>query len=109
MTASHSASVMLVSMRSRRMPALLMRMSRPPNVSMADWTRRSAPSQSLMSSPLAMASPPMALISSTTCWAGVSVGALAVHGAAEVVDHDLGALVGQQQRVLAADAAARRP
>ncbi len=70
MTASHSASLMFVSMRSRRMPALLMRMSRPPKVSTADCTRRSAPSQSLMSSVLAMASPPMASISSTTSWAG---------------------------------------
>jgi hypothetical protein len=31
--------------------------------------------------------------------------ALAVHGAAQVVDDDLGALMGQQQRVLTADAA----
>ena len=107
MTASHSASVMLVSMRSRRMPALLTRTSRPPKVSTADWIRRSAPSQSLMSSPLATASPPMATISSTTSWAGpLSLPSPSIV-AAEVVDDDLGAVVGEQQRVLAADAPTR--
>ena len=107
MTASHSASVMLASIRSRRMPALLTSTSRPPKVSTAWWTRRSAPSQSEMSSPLATASPPMASISSTTSWAGPVGGAAAVHLAAEVVDHDLGALLGEHQRVLPADAPAR--
>ena len=38
---------------------------------------------------------------------GRAVVARAVDGAAEVVDDDLGALGGEQQRVLAADAAAR--
>ncbi len=70
MTASHSASVMLVSMRSRRMPALLITTSSPPKVSMACCTSRCEPSQSEMSSPLATASPPMATISATTSWAG---------------------------------------
>ena len=67
--------------------------------------RRSAPSQSETSSPLATASPPIALISSTTSCAGPRRAPDAVHLAAEVVDHDLGAVLGQHQRVLAADAA----
>src|SRR4051794_5663200 len=74
MTASHSSSVMLVSMRSRRMPALLIRTSRPPKLSMAVFTKRSAPSHVEMSSPLATASPPIALISFTTSSAGPVVG-----------------------------------
>ena len=49
----------------------------------------------------------VALISATTCWAGVASPPVAVVGAAEVVDDDLGALRGEQQRVLAADAASR--
>ena len=81
MTSSHSSSVMLTSTRSRRMPALLIRMSRSPNVSMAVLTSCSAPSQSEKSSSLATASPPRALISSTTCWAGRGVGAGPVVGA----------------------------
>ena len=72
---------------------------------MAALISRCPPSQSATLSPLATASPPMALISSTTCCAGVTIAAGAVGGAAEVVDHDLGALRGEQQRVLAADAA----
>src|SRR4029453_10220456 len=91
MTASHSASVMLTSMRSRRMPALLTRTSSLPNASIAVPTSFSAPAQSLISSGLATACPP----------------AGAAHRAAEVVDPHAGALRRQQQRVLAADAAAR--
>ena len=60
MTASHSSSVMLTSIRSRRMPALLTTTSRPPNVSHGLLDQRSAPSQSATSSPLATASPPPA-------------------------------------------------
>src|SRR3954470_17817 len=71
MTASHSSSVMFVSMRSRRMPALLTRAWRSPNVSTAVLIRRCAPSHNEMSSPLATASPPMPLISCTTCCAGL--------------------------------------
>ena len=44
MTASHSSMVMLTSMRSRRIPALLTRTSRPPKVLMAVWIKRPAPS-----------------------------------------------------------------
>src|SRR5579884_270678 len=71
MTESHSSSVMLTSTRSRRMPALLTSTCRSPKASMAELIRRWPPSQSATLSALAMASPPMALISSTTCWAGV--------------------------------------
>ena len=66
MTESHSASVMLTSIRSRRIPALLTTACRSPNVSMAWLTIRWAPSQSDTSSPLAIASPPMPSISWTT-------------------------------------------
>src|SRR4051794_7514526 len=71
MTASHSSSVMLASTRSRRMPALLTTACRSPNVSIAVLIRRCAPSHDDTLSPLATASPPIPLISSTTCCAGV--------------------------------------
>ena len=45
-------------------------------------------------------------ISSTTCVGRTGVGPLARVAAAEVVDDDLGAFAGEQQRVLAPDAAA---
>ena len=106
-TASHSASSMLKSMRSRRIPALLTRMSRVPYLSIAVCTKRRAPSQSATSSVFATASPPSAVISSTTVCAGPSVGATAVDGAAEVVDDDLGALRGQFQRVAPPDPTSR--
>ena len=70
MTASHSSGVMLTSIRSRRIPALLTSTSSRPKVSMAVLTSRWAPSQSETSSPLATASPPMVRISSTTSPAG---------------------------------------
>src|SRR3954454_7040894 len=70
MTASHSSTDIVVSMRSRRKPALLTSTSSPPNDSTAACTSRPAPSQSAMSSVLATASPPPARISSTTCCAG---------------------------------------
>ena len=50
MTASHSSSVMLKLILSRRIPALLMSTSSPPNVSTAWVTSASAPFQSLQSS-----------------------------------------------------------
>src|SRR3954468_21005725 len=70
MTASHSSSVMFTSIRSRRIPALLTRMSSRPNSSIACCTSRSAPAKSATFSPLVDASPPAARISSTTCSAG---------------------------------------
>ena len=45
-TSSHSSSVMFTRTRSRRMPALLTRMSRSPKASIAELTRRWAPSPS---------------------------------------------------------------
>jgi hypothetical protein len=71
-TLSHSASVMLMITRSRRMPALFTSTCNVPKVSIACWMRRCAPSQSATLSPLTTASPPIALISSTTCCAGVA-------------------------------------
>src|SRR5258706_7696992 len=62
---------MLVSMRSRKMPALLITACRSPKVSTAVLISRCAPSQEATLSPLATASPPIAVISSTTCWAGL--------------------------------------
>lgn len=50
MTSSHSSSVMLNVMRSRRIPALQMTMSSPPKLSTAWFTIRWAPSQSATSS-----------------------------------------------------------
>src|SRR4051794_16022687 len=63
---------MLTITRSRRMPALLTRMSRSPKCSMALLIKRWAPSQSATLSPLTIASPPIASISATTCCAGVA-------------------------------------
>src|SRR6266508_896774 len=72
MTESQSSSSILKIMRSRRKPALFTRMSSAPNVSTACSTSRRAPSQSATSSWLAMALPPAAAISSTTCCAGLA-------------------------------------
>src|SRR6478609_4019029 len=69
-TASHSSSDVLTTIRSRRNPALFTSTSRPPNASIAVCTRCCAPCQSATSSPLATASPPIARIASTTSPAG---------------------------------------
>src|SRR5436853_6726412 len=61
---------MFTSIRSRRIPALLTRMSSRPNSSIACRTSRSAPAKSATFSPFVVASPPPARISSTTCCAG---------------------------------------
>ncbi len=70
MTVSHSSSDMLKIIRSRSTPALLIRMSRLPYVSIASCTIAFDCSQSATSPAWAMASPPAALISSTTASAG---------------------------------------
>ncbi len=57
-----------------------------------------------MSSPLTAASPPFALISATTSSAGCSSGRRAGQPGTDVVDDDPGALLGQQERLLAPDA-----
>ena len=65
-----------------------------------------APSQLETSSPLATASPPRLLDQLHHFIGGAGVGARSVDLGAEVVDHDLRAVGGEHQRVLAADAAA---
>src|SRR5258708_2966696 len=65
MTASHSCSDIVAMVRSRRIPALLMRTSRPPKAAMAWSMSRLAPSQSETSSVLATAWPPAAVIRGT--------------------------------------------
>ena len=104
-TASHSSSPVVNTMRSRRKPALFTSTSRPPNVSIAVCTSRRAPSQSAMSSVLATASPPERgdLVDHLLRRAGVGAGAVA--GDAEIVHDDARALTGERQRVLSTDAA----
>ena len=72
MTASHSSTDMVKTIRSRRIPALFTMTSSDPNESSAVCTRDLEPASSLTSSKCPTASPPAALISSTTCDAGRS-------------------------------------
>ena len=65
-TASKSAISIFEKVLSRRMPALATRMSIRPQASMACWTMLATPASSVTELPLAMASPPKALISATT-------------------------------------------
>ena len=65
-TASHSASDMFTSIRSRRNPALHTSVSKRPHSATACSTIARASSQSDTSPPLATASPPAAAISATT-------------------------------------------
>ena len=65
-TSSHSCSVMLKTMRSRRMPAQQTTMSRRPKLSMAVCTIRSPPSIVATDSVHATAVPPASRISPTT-------------------------------------------
>src|SRR5690606_21032700 len=71
-TASHSSSPRLISMRSRRKPALLTSVSSRPNAPIAVSTSAAAPASVAMSSVLATARPPSASISRTTSCAGPS-------------------------------------
>src|SRR5215212_725335 len=71
MTASNSSSLVLANIRSRTMPALFTNTSSPPNVSIAVWISPSACCQSATLTPLVTASPPAAVISSTTAWAAL--------------------------------------
>src|SRR5579875_776474 len=70
MTASHSSSVMLKIMRSRRMPATLMMQSSRPKVSSAVLITDSPPAMVAILAMLATAWPPSPLISRTTSSAG---------------------------------------
>ena len=106
MTASSWASSSFMKLTSRRMPALLMQMSRRPNASRAACTIASPPSDVLTLSALATASPPASTISATTFSAAVGRAAGAVHRTAEVVDDHLGAAPGELEGVGAAQAAA---
>src|ERR1700733_7918197 len=71
-TSDQSDQLMRWKMRSRRMPALLTRMSTRPKASSADLTILSALPGSLIDSVEAIASPPALLISLTTSCAGPS-------------------------------------
>ena len=66
MTGSHSSSLMLKSIRSRRIPATHTTPSIEPNVSTAVCTMRSPPAIVVTVSATATAWPPRALISATT-------------------------------------------
>ncbi len=64
-----SSSVILVKVLSRRMPALLIRMSIRPHFAFTSSTMAKMASASVTLAPLAIASPPAATISSTTACA----------------------------------------
>ena len=103
MTSSQSDSSMLKHILSRRMPALLTRMSSWPKVSTAWSTRAFAPSHELTSDGVdggVAAAGPDEL---HDLLGGVLVAALALEGGADVVDDDLGALGGQQEGLLTSD------
>src|ERR1700760_338772 len=70
MTSSHSCSVMLKTIRSRRMPATLTSTSSRPNSSIAVRIRFSAAAWSEMSAPLMTALPPASLIAATVSLGG---------------------------------------
>ncbi len=108
-TESHSSSDIEKTIRSRRMPALLTRMSSCPNSATANSTSSRACWWSATSPVCATARPPAARISAATSSAGVGGrGAGAVPaGLSEVVDDDGGAEPGQLQRLRPAQAAAR--
>ena len=105
MTSSHSCSVMLKIIRSRRMPATLTSTSSRPNSSIAVPIRPSAAAKSEMSAPLATALPPASAISATVVVGGPGVLPGAVDCHAQVGDHHRGALAGQQQGHRPADPA----
>ena len=89
MTASHSSSVMLKIMRSRRMPALLTTMSTRPKWSTAVSTIRAPPAMRGHGLVARHGLPARALwISRTTSSAGGRGSAAAVRGAAVVVHDD---------------------
>ena len=91
-TGSHSSSVMLKSIRSRRIPATHTTPSSRPYRASAVSTMRCPPAMVEMSSATATASPPAASISLTTASATSLVGSAALDRDAVVVDDDLRAL-----------------
>ena len=94
-------------MRSRRMPALFTRMSRPPNVSTACSIIFSASDQFDTDAPLTTAPTSARVDLVDHLLRRCDVGARATHVAAEVVHDDRRALVREQERVGATDAAPR--
>ena len=107
MTASHSSSEVLTSIRSRTNPALLTRMSSPPYVSIACSTIAAACAKSATSAPLTTASPTSGHDLGDDLVGRRLPGSLAGQRDAEVVDNHLGAVPRPLQRVGAADATAR--
>ena len=108
MTASHSSSVMLARTRSRRMPALLTSTWTSPKVSMAvlDQALRAFPVGHAVAVGDGLAAGGHDLVDDLL--GGAGVGADAVGGPAEVVHDHLGAVLGEHQGVLPADARGRR-
>ncbi len=106
-TSDQSDQLMRWKMRSRKMPALLTRMSTRPKASSAACTILSALPGSLIDSVEAIASPPAFLISSTTACAGPASCAAAVEARADIADDDTGAFGRHQKRDAAPDAAPR--
>ncbi len=84
------------------MPALLMTASIRPKCSSAVATAARAPSGSATECASATASPPVAVISSTTRWALPPISVAAVGGDTEIVDDDPRSRCGEQMRVGAA-------
>ena len=97
---------MLWNVLSRRMPALLMTMSTVPNASTAVLHDRLAALGGGHAVRVGDRLTAAALISSTTCSAGLLSPPSPVDRTAEVVDHDQRASLGQLERVLASEAAA---
>src|ERR1700728_4118673 len=90
---------------SRRIPALFTTPSSLPKVSIAVLTILLAGIASATVSKFATAVPPRFLISSTTSSAGAALVPEPSAAPAGIIDHDLRAFRGTQQRDLAADAA----
>ena len=107
MTASHSSSVALTSIRSRRKPALLTSTSRPPKVSIA-WLhhRRGLLEVGDVGAVGDRLAAHRLDLGHDLARPGPSQAPSPAPRRAEVVDDDLGALAGELERVLAAQAAA---
>ncbi len=105
MTASHSSSVMFVSIRSRRMPALFTNDVEVAEALDGGVDQASAPPPRSRCRPRwRCASPPIPVISSTTCWAGLRSPPVPSTLPPRSLTTTLAPWRGQAQRVLAADA-----
>ena len=105
MTSDQSDQLMRWKMRSRRMPALLTRMSTRPKASSAAFTILSAFCGSVIESVEAIALPPACLDLVDHLLRRAGVAARAVERRADVVDHDARAFLRHQHRDGAPDAA----